>query len=213
MPKGLSATHTIPAPAGAVFAVLADIDQVRQWQPSVQKVSSLTDGPMAKGSKWIETRMTPRGPFVSTIQVTELVPGKALALKADNKQAELSFRFDLEEAGGATKVSISSEGRLKGLRSIFSGKLVEQMKKEDADLLVRLERQVVANAARGAASSIGTASAKGGKGGKAAKAAKTTKANKTAAGAKVAGGAKAAKAAKSPKAKAASKAAGRKGKA
>lgn len=177
MAKGYTVTQDIPATPEQVFGVLTDLEQAREWMPAIQKVQRLPQdatGPVAKGSKWIETRMTPRGPFVSTLTVTECEAPKRFAIKAENKQAVLAFEFDLvaNDAGGTT-VTGQGSGKLKGLRSLFSGALVKQMQKEDADLMARLQAQVAKGrpAPQPTPSEVSPA-AKPAKGAKAAKAGK-----------------------------------------
>jgi len=135
--------RTIPAPPRAVFAVLSDLDQAKEWMPAIQSIQTVTTGPMAKGSTWVETRQSPRGPFVSTITVTEFQPDTAFGIAANAKQAALQFHFTLAPDGEGTKVTTTSDGHLKGLLRPFSGKLRKQMAEADRDLLERLERQVL----------------------------------------------------------------------
>ena len=145
--KGYTMEQTIPAPPAQVFAVLADLGQAREWMPKIRSIDRMGDtAPLATGSRWIEARDTPKGVFVSNLEVTEFEEDRVFALRAENKQAELTFRFTLEPADGGTKVVAEGAGRLKGMLSMFSGKLVAQMHKEDADLLTRLEAQVARQA-------------------------------------------------------------------
>jgi len=160
--------RTIPAPPEAVFAVLSDLDQAKEWMPAIQSIQPVTTTPMAKGSTWVETRQSPRGLFVSTIQVTDYEPGKAFAIAANAKQAALQFRFDLAAEGTSTKVTATSDGHLKGFLRVFSGKLRKQMAEADRDLLERLERQVLkAKAPAAEAEPSSAAPANGAKKGKA----------------------------------------------
>jgi carbon monoxide dehydrogenase subunit G len=166
--KGYTMERTIPAPPQAVFAVLADLEQGPEWMPAVRSVQKVTDGPLAKGSKWIETRDTPKGPAVATVEVTEFEPEKVLAIRAETSASRLSMRFDLAADGRATKVNASAEASLKGLRFPWTGRFVKDLQASDADLLQRLEAQVVK-----AAETITPAAAAGtGKAGKSPKDAK-----------------------------------------
>lgn len=140
--KAFTQEHTIQASPKAVFAVLSDLDQAREWMPEITAIERIGEGGMAKGTKWVETRTTKRGPFVSTVEVTEYEPATAFALRASNKKVDIHCRFALEPAGDGTKVTMTEGGRLKGLMSLFSGKLVAEMKETDKDLLQRLEAQV-----------------------------------------------------------------------
>ncbi|MCA1819858.1 MAG: SRPBCC family protein [Thermoplasmatota archaeon] len=167
--KGFTMEQQVPAPPKAVFAVLSDLSQARDWMPAITSIEPITDGPLAEGSKWTETRTTSRGPFTSTIEVTEFVPDRTFALRAENRKAELTFRFNLQAEGKGTKVTTQSSGRLKGLMAPFSGKLVKEMQSADADILERLAAQV----GKGATAKAKTAP-------KTAKQAKSGKAKKTA---------------------------------
>jgi uncharacterized protein YndB with AHSA1/START domain len=146
--KPITQERTIAASPSAVFSVLADLDQAKEWMPAVQEIRRLSDGKLEKGTRWIETRATKRGPFVATVEVTEYEPDRALALRAENKRARIEFRFELAPEGEGTKVRTESKGRLKGLLRPLSGRLAKDMQASDGDILERLDVQV-AKASKG----------------------------------------------------------------
>lgn len=169
--KGKQMEHTIPAPPSAVFAVLAE--QGSEWMPAVKSNEKLSNGPVAKGSKWIETRETPRGPFVATVEVTECEPGKSFAIRSGNRKAEWSVRFNLEAAGEGTKVTSNATGRTKGPLFFFSRGLVKDLNATHSELLPRLEAEVAKRQALSEDSVSPVTPA--GAGSKAAKTAKATR--------------------------------------
>jgi uncharacterized protein YndB with AHSA1/START domain len=48
----VTATQTIRAPAGKVFAAIIDLERFPAWNPSVRQAKKLSDGPTGEGSRF-----------------------------------------------------------------------------------------------------------------------------------------------------------------
>src|SRR5258708_3851929 len=128
MAKEFTLSQTMAASPRAVFSVLSDLDQAQKWMPAIQKIHKLSQGPLAKGSKWIETRTDPRGKvFVSTLQVTALEPDTEMGLNVDHKMLGMDIQFRLTPEGAGTKVDYRATVNPKGFAKLFSGKIVKMM--------------------------------------------------------------------------------------
>lgn len=133
---------TFASPPKKVFALLADVEQAKQWMPAIQSVEMVTDGPMGLGSSWVETRKVGRRVMRSPIKVTEFVPDKVFAIAVDQKMAAMAFRFELAKAGKGTAVTFSAAVGGRGLGKLFERMIYREVEKSDSDILERLRRHI-----------------------------------------------------------------------
>ena len=113
--------HVMAHPPERVFAVLADPVRRPEWQESTSDVVVLTPGPPALGMRWRET-----GAGIGTIEaeVVGFVPGELWEEtgSADGGEGRITVRLRPEGEGG-TRVSMTVELHLKGLRRVMEGAL------------------------------------------------------------------------------------------
>jgi uncharacterized protein YndB with AHSA1/START domain len=109
------AEHTIEIarPADAVFALLADVSRVPEWQRSA--VESRADGPLAEGVRIYERRHFLGHDEETELEVTAFEPGRRLALKTLRGPVKLSIDHVLQEADGRTTLRVTAEGKPHGL--------------------------------------------------------------------------------------------------
>src|SRR5262245_64921399 len=93
----------IAAPPQKVFAALADLDAMGKWMPSLVRIERLTQGPLAKGSQFRQTRKMLGHEATEQFEVTEFDPPRALGLyvdgtKGSSKCGEYRFRHSVAAA-------------------------------------------------------------------------------------------------------------------
>jgi uncharacterized protein YndB with AHSA1/START domain len=109
-------TITIDRPPAAVFAYLADFENVPQWNYAIQQTRKLTDGPVAVGSRYQQRRTLP-DPAEETFEVTEYEPDHTLAVRGTLGPFPAQASYTLEAAGDATVLTntfdLEPQGALK----------------------------------------------------------------------------------------------------
>jgi uncharacterized protein YndB with AHSA1/START domain len=133
----------IPATPEEVFSILTDPGQVKQWMPAVRSVERLDDRPFGVGTSWRETRLAGKRTMVSTIRVTACDRASRLGLRVESDAMEGAMTFTLTPTGPGTRVQYTVEMRGRGMMRLVTGTINKMMAQEDADLLQRLQAQVL----------------------------------------------------------------------
>jgi uncharacterized protein YndB with AHSA1/START domain len=107
-------SETINAPLERVFSVATDLDAAGKWMQNLVGIEKLTEGPMAVGSQWRETRKMFGRKASEHFEVTALVPNENLDLYVDGSKGttgkgEFRFRHTFEASGGGTVFTLSGE--------------------------------------------------------------------------------------------------------
>lgn len=129
--------HTVAHPPARVFAVICDPARRTLWQENTSDVEILTPGPVVVGTRWRETT---RG--IGRVEA-EVVALERDALweeagEADGGSGRITVRLR-PEGEGATRVSVTVELHLKGLRRVMEGALQPIVARQLPDDLRRLE--------------------------------------------------------------------------
>jgi carbon monoxide dehydrogenase subunit G len=94
-------TITIDRPPASVFAYLADFENVPAWNYAISETRKLTDGPVAVGARYRQSRTLP-DPAEETFEVTEYEPDRALGIRGSLGPFPAQVSYTLEPAGNAT---------------------------------------------------------------------------------------------------------------
>lgn len=129
--------HVIAHPVERVFAVLSDPARRPSWQENTSDVVILTPGPAGLGTRWRETS---RGIGVVEAEVVGFEPGALWeeAGTAEGGEGRISVRLRPDGEGG-TRVTMSVELHLKGLRRVMEGALQPIVARQMPQDLTRLE--------------------------------------------------------------------------
>jgi carbon monoxide dehydrogenase subunit G len=106
-------TVEIAQPPEDVFAFLADLANLRRWQPSVLAVDPETV--LRGGDTYRETRELLGKRGTSTLLVTACEPGRELSLRVVEGPVPVTVRHVLEPAGAGTRLTLEVEGGPTGL--------------------------------------------------------------------------------------------------
>jgi uncharacterized protein YndB with AHSA1/START domain len=107
----LSFREEFGAPLEKVFSAVTDIPAAEKWMPNLVRMELLTEGAYGVGTRWRETRKMFGKEAAEVFEVVAYTPGKHIELFVDGKQGasgrgEYRFKYDFEERGGKTVVSI-----------------------------------------------------------------------------------------------------------
>ena len=111
----------IPAPPEAVFAYLADLDNVADWQGGVTSARRTSDGPMGIGSTAIVIRELMGQRLEAPLTVNAYEPPRRIGIGSEVSGVKAQATLDLAPAdeGRATDLAFAMEIRGSGLTSFM----------------------------------------------------------------------------------------------
>lgn len=113
-------TTTIPAPPASVFAYLADLDHLAEWQAGVVEARRTSDGPLVVGATATVTRQLMGQRIVAPLTVAELDAPRRLVIESEVSGVRASALLDLAPAGAdETALSFSMEIRGSGMTAFM----------------------------------------------------------------------------------------------
>jgi uncharacterized membrane protein len=121
---------TVNRPAAEVFAYLTNIETLPEWQASVVAAHKQGAGPVAAGTRFVESRRWLGHSVESTIEVTEHKPAECFALRVVSGPVSFRVTHTLEERDGATRVRIQGEGEPHGLARMAGGLMARRARQE-----------------------------------------------------------------------------------
>jgi uncharacterized protein YndB with AHSA1/START domain len=105
----------IARPVEDVFAYVTDPDRLPEWQKgTVQVHREDGSGPLRQGERLHEIHHAMGRNMRSTVEVAEIDPGRAFALKIVEGPLPLDGRWTFEPAGTGTQVRFTGEADLRG---------------------------------------------------------------------------------------------------
>jgi hypothetical protein len=108
---------SIERPQNEVFDFLADLQNVPKWNYAILETRKVTSGPVAVGSRYRQLRSLPRR-SEETLEITELQPGKHLAVRGDLGPFTGTLTYDLEDIEGSTRLTNTADLEGRGIMKI-----------------------------------------------------------------------------------------------
>ena len=138
----------IAAPPAEVFAVLADVRRLPEWQSGCVAVTLDSDGPLAVGSRFRQ-RVTFAGKKgEQRVEVEELETDRVLTLHILSGPLPVRARHVLEESETGTKLSVVMEGDL-GAFGRLAGPIVRRAAEHQFEGWFRRLKALVESGAAG----------------------------------------------------------------
>lgn len=111
----------IPAPPDEVFAYLADLDNVAEWQGGVTAARRTSEGPMGVGATATVTRQLMGQRLDAPLTVNEFDPPRRLGIGSEVSGVRAQATLDLvpAEDGTATDLAFAMEIRGSGLTAFM----------------------------------------------------------------------------------------------
>lgn len=97
-------TVTIARPADEVFAFLADLRNIPQWNYAITRTVQTSPGPAGAGTTYRQTRTIPRRSEES-LQITVFEPPSRLTIEGQIGPFQATTSYLLEPAAGATRLT------------------------------------------------------------------------------------------------------------
>jgi carbon monoxide dehydrogenase subunit G len=129
----------IPAPPDEVFAYLADLDNVAEWQGGVTAAHRTSDGPMGIGSTATVTRQLMGQRLDAPLTVNAFEPPRRIGIASEVSGVKAQATLDLAPAdqGRATDLAFAMEIRGSGLTSFMEPMIASAAK---GDIEASLQR-------------------------------------------------------------------------
>jgi uncharacterized protein YndB with AHSA1/START domain len=109
----------INAPQSAVFAYLADFENVPRWNYAIQQTRKITSGPVGVGTRYHQTRTSPR-PGDETFEVIAFQPDRSLAVRGQIGPFQGDITYVLDSEGGATTLTNSVDLEHSGVMRVVA---------------------------------------------------------------------------------------------
>jgi uncharacterized membrane protein len=133
-----SNTITIDRPASAVFAYLAELENLPRWNYAISETRKLSEGPTGVGSRYLQVRTLPR-PSEETLEITGFEPDRRLAVRGAFGPLSGEATYVLEPAGGATSLTNAMDRDAKGALSLVAPLATARVRAAVAENLTRLK--------------------------------------------------------------------------
>lgn len=103
---------TIDRPPGEVFAFVADLENVPEWNHAIIATRKVSDGPVSVGTAYRQVRSLPSR-SEETLQVAEMLPDRRFVVQGQIGPFVGSLAYDVEDIGGRTRLTntVDLEGR------------------------------------------------------------------------------------------------------
>jgi uncharacterized protein YndB with AHSA1/START domain len=135
MPLTCEVEVTIAAPPERVCAAVLDLDRMGEWMKGLVRIERLTEGPLAKGTQFRQTRKFWGREASEVFEVTEFDPPRFFELYVDGKKGSSGcgwyrFRHTFTPEGAGTRLVLSGEfGGQTGCMALLGKVMLVPMKK------------------------------------------------------------------------------------
>jgi len=120
----------IDRPVDEVFAYLTDVDSLTEWQESVVAVRRETEGPTRVGTRFVEDRSVLGRRVSSTVEVTELEPGRIFSVRVVSGPVSFRVEHRFDPRDGSTLLQVRGEGEPHGLARMARMLVARQARRE-----------------------------------------------------------------------------------
>jgi uncharacterized membrane protein len=120
-------TVTVNRPAEEVFAYLADVRNLPEWQGEV--IEARPEGEAGVGARFVEVRSFLGKRMESTIEIVEYEPGRLFTIKVIEGPIPFEVRHTLEAHGDSTRVQVVGEGEPGGFFKLAEGLVTRKVQK------------------------------------------------------------------------------------
>jgi carbon monoxide dehydrogenase subunit G len=116
---------TINRPPEDVFAFVADGERCPEWRPGVIDIKKISGEGV--GTKYAQGVSGPMGRRIAAdYEVTVYEPSSRLEFQTTTGPARPHGRFDLVPDAGGTRLTLSLDAQLAGLRKLLMGSMVQK---------------------------------------------------------------------------------------
>jgi uncharacterized protein YndB with AHSA1/START domain len=139
---GFEVSEWIARSPEEVFRFIADTSNAPKVMQSITRMEKLTDGPVAVGTRYRETRVVNGKEAQVELEVAEYTPPRVYAMRNETNGIHTVYRYIFTAERDGTRVDLACEVTAGGLKKAMVPMVVSILKKEDGDHLARLKSAV-----------------------------------------------------------------------
>jgi carbon monoxide dehydrogenase subunit G len=129
---------------GDVFAYLADVSNLTEWQSGVHSAEIDGGGEAKQGARIVESRTLLGKELTTTLEIVDFEPPRLFTLRALDGPALLTVRHELEPSGEDTELHVVVEGEVRHLPGFAAGLMMRGAERQFRKDFERLKRVVEA---------------------------------------------------------------------
>jgi carbon monoxide dehydrogenase subunit G len=130
----------VDCPPEDVFAYLADVSNLTEWQSGVHSAEIEGGGAAAAGARLVESRTMLGKEMTTTLEIVDFEPPRLFTLRALDGPALLTIRHELGPGGGGTELRVVVEGEVKHMPGFAAGLMMRGAERQFRKDLERLKR-------------------------------------------------------------------------
>lgn len=142
-----STTIEIARQPAEVFAYLADLEHIPDWNWAISDTKKINPGQVGVGSRYRQTRSVPR-PTVEELEVTRLDPDRRIEIVGDLASFRAHLTYELSPSVEGTAVTNSVELDPPGALGLLGGLLAGRIQASVAENLAVLRSLLEAGGPR-----------------------------------------------------------------
>ncbi len=131
----------IRRPPDEVFACLATLERIPEWNPAIVETRRLTPGPVRVGTRIRQQRSSPTT-SVEELEVTALDPGRSLVLVGELGPLRGTIAYRLHPTPGGTRLENIADVEASGLARLLAPLAAGRVRSAVAENLAALKRIV-----------------------------------------------------------------------
>lgn len=133
----------IHKPVEEVFKYILDLNNIPKLMPNVVSLEMITEGPIKKGSRMVETRSIRGRETKAEIEVSEFESNKRYSTKSIASGITITYNYFFEPIEEGTQARFEGFVHIKGIFSFLSRRaLIKILKQEDGYLLQYLKEEL-----------------------------------------------------------------------
>jgi len=136
---GFEFSEHIAASPREVFGVISDPSQATNFLENIKESTKLTEGPIAVGTTFRETRVVNKREASADLVVSAYDPDTRFGISTEAEGITVSYRYDVTPEGSGTRLNWVCELEAGGLRKMMLPMVAAIMKKEDGEHLRKLK--------------------------------------------------------------------------
>lgn len=118
----ITVERSIQAPAEAVFAAVAEVEDLPEIVPEVTDVEFLTEATSGVGTRFVETRRQAGRDFVTELEITEHEPPERVRMVAENRGTVWDTLFEVQDQGEGVLLRATMDARAEKLTTRLRNK-------------------------------------------------------------------------------------------
>lgn len=123
----------------AVFAFLTDAGNASKSMPKIKQMQKLTEGPVAVGTRYRETRLMHGREEEAELEVSRYESPRLYSVRNTTAGIETSYHYRCDPEREGTRVQLRCELRAGGMRKLLLPLVAWVLKKEDGKHLQHLK--------------------------------------------------------------------------